>query len=162
MWVIRSRIMIGRTGATRLPSAPLTLTAPKGRHVFRQRIDEPETPFLQQRHQRGADDRLGHRVKPKDRIGGHCCAGLLVAQAELPPVHNFPAPGDQRRDPRVNPAIDIRLHRRDNALEAPGVHPHCFGRLDCGVHGSSFCDDGEAAIIKLATRTPSPSLALLP
>jgi hypothetical protein len=34
IWVIKSRIRIGRTGATRLPSASKTFTAPKAGMYF--------------------------------------------------------------------------------------------------------------------------------
>ena len=95
MCVIKSRIMIGRTGATRLPSASRTFTAPKAGMVFRHRVDQCEAPFLEQRHQRRADDRLGHRVEAKDRVGGHRRARLLVPPAELGRMHDFAATRDQ-------------------------------------------------------------------
>jgi hypothetical protein len=115
------------------------LHGPESRNVFRQRFDQPETSFLEQRHQRRADNRLGHRVEAENRIGGHRRARLLVAPAELARVHDFAAPGDQRTDPCVNAAIDIGLHRRSDALEAPGAHSNRFRRFDCVVHVSSVC-----------------------
>ena len=118
----------------------------EGWNVFRQRFDQPEAPFLEQRHERRADDRLGHRVKAEDRIGGHRRPRLLVAPAERARVHDFAAARDERIDPGVNAAIDIGLHRRTDALEAPGAHSDGFRRFDCVVHVSSVCGRWASAV----------------
>jgi hypothetical protein len=112
----------------------------EGRNVFRQRIDQPEAPFLEQGHEGRADDRLGHRVQAEDRIGGHLLARLLVPPAVFARVHDFAAARDQRIDPCVNAAIDIGLHRGPNALQAPAVHSDRFRRFDCVIHGRFLTD----------------------
>ena len=135
MWVIRSRSMIGRAGLTRLPSASMTFTPPKAGMVFASGSSKVKRAFLEQRHQRDADDWLGHRVEPENRVGGHWRARLLVAPAELACVHDFAAAGDQRIDPGVHAAVDVGLHGRTHALEAASAHSNGFRRLDSGVHG---------------------------
>jgi hypothetical protein len=115
------------------------LHAAKSWNVFRHRLDQPEASFFEQRHERNADDRFGHRVQAEDCVRGHRLARLLVAPAELARVHDFAATGDQRIDPRVDAAIDVSLHRRSDALEALSAHSGRFRRFDCVIHISSVC-----------------------
>ena len=65
----------------------------------------------------------------------------LSRQPNCARVHDFAATGDQRIDPGVDAAIDVGLHRRTDALEAPGAHSGRFRRFDCVIHVSSFADE---------------------
>ncbi len=121
---------IGRTGSTSAVGAE-HLHGREGREVGGDRIDEPDTPFLQESHQRGADDRLGHRVEAEDRVLRHRRARLLVAPAELSGMHDLAVPRDQRAHARKGSAFDIGQHAPVDPLEAAPFIPALSGASIC-------------------------------
>ena len=58
------------------------------RNIFRQRIDQPKATLFVERHQCGADDRLGHRIVAEDRVCSQRRLLFPVAPAELPGVND--------------------------------------------------------------------------
>ena len=102
---------------------------------LRDRIVEQEPPLLEQHHQRGRDDRLGHRHQDEDGVLRHRHAVLPVAPAVRLEVDHLPLAGDQgdrAGDPAV---IDVLPDEAVDPLQALRRHADRLRAADDDVLG---------------------------
>ena len=116
------------------------LDGSEGGQVGGDRVLELEAALLVQQHQRGRHDRLGHRVDPKDRVGGHRQVGFPVAMAELLGVNDLPASADHRADADDATFLDVGLHdrSRDGRADSRSSRRLRVTGSACAAHERAF------------------------
>src|SRR5215469_1037377 len=99
----------------------------EGGKVLGEGIEQVEPRFFVERHERRANDGLGHRVDAKNGRGVEGLLAGLVADAAVVKMDDFASAGEECGDAREIARVDICLHLRLDASEAPGLEALRFG-----------------------------------
>ena len=110
---------------TSLPFSITCLSAYDGSQLSN-RIVEQEAAFFPQHHQRGRDDRLGHRLSEKIVSLLHGRVVFLVAVALRLEVDDLAVPRDERHPAGDLVPIHVALDERVDLLEALGGDSYRF------------------------------------
>src|SRR6516225_1052607 len=102
----------------------------EGGKVLGERIEQVEPRFFVERHERRANDRLGHRVDAKNGRGVERLLAGHVTDAAVVKMDDFATAGEERSDAREIARLDICLHLRLDAGEATAIEALRFGSGD--------------------------------
>src|SRR6516165_7146573 len=102
----------------------------EGGKVLGERIEQVESRFFIERHERRANDGLGHRVDAKNGRGVERLLAGHVTDAAVVKMDDFATSGEERGDAREIARVDICLHLRLDAGEAAGIEAMRFGSGD--------------------------------
>ena len=128
-------------GHLALGEHPVARTDPQlaeGGEVLRNGVGDEEPAFLVEHHRRHRDHRLSHGRDAEDGIGRHQRAGRLVTEADRFQVGDAALAGDHDDGASQPPALDVRLQRPTDALQAHGGQADLLGlrrREASGVGG---------------------------
>ncbi len=98
----------------------------KFRDELRNGVAEQEMAILDQHHDAGRDDRLGHRKDAKDRIVRHRRGGRRALLAEGFEPADLTAPRHHRGHARDGSLVDLALERIRHPLQPDGRQPERF------------------------------------
>ena len=98
----------------------------EGGNVFRHGLVDREPPFLDQRHRRDADDRLGHGIDAEDRVLGHRRSAWSEGAEPLGEA-DLAVPRDQHGDAGSAARGDLALHCRGQPIQRRAVEADLLG-----------------------------------
>src|SRR5215472_10284036 len=102
----------------------------EGGKVLGEGIEKMEPCLFVERHERCANDGLGHRVDAKNGRGVERLLVGHVTGTAVVKMDDFATAGEERSDAREIARVDICLHLRLDAGEAAGIEDMRFGSGD--------------------------------